>query len=241
MCAISYIRIPQHPCVPRSTKNHERATMRAKHIHAERMENLLDALEFTSKFAAAVQLATLCLVIFFGEPGLVNASTGRLMYISDNLHTKPGLGTLFFMSFIPSWMVLACSVSFLAAWTQALLIFFMSMSVSAGFAITFYTMYNHSTLHYIAVGFFVASIALTHLLTTLTANHFKFMQRYVWVLVLTACCGVAFIAITLSIRTAFWHDLGAILEYTAMLGFIWINSMSTDRVREHLEMHVVVS
>jgi hypothetical protein len=70
-----------------------------------------------------------------------------------------------------------------------------------------------------------------------TAGHFIFLQSYFIILTGSALCGVLFISLAFTAQEhTMQRNAAVIFEYLAVTGFIVLNSLAADRVREHITM-----
>jgi hypothetical protein len=92
-------------------------------------------------------------------------------------------------------------------------------------------------MHYIYVNVFVATIACIHITVAYTARHFKFIQCYSIIVVGTAICGAMFMFLALAEHgMGLRRDMAVIMEYISIIGFIVLNSLSVDRIEEHISV-----
>lgn len=199
-------------------------------------DDMLVCMQDVAHAAAALQLLFLALVLFAGAPGLYTEKMG-LMYISDNFCTKTVLGTFFMLCTIPTWVLLACSVAMEKdPWKRGLILWVISIPLPMGLGIVFFTLCRNPVLHYIYVNLFVTSVGFVHLAVAYTALHLEFLQTYFLLLSCTAACAACFVVLAFFEQTpSTERDAAVILEYLAVVGFIILNGLSTDRIREHLK------
>ena len=189
-------------------------------------------ISFTS---AAVQLILLAIVMFTGEPGVFQEGYG-FMYISDNFCSKQWIAILFMVATLPTWTVLACSIALETdPYRRNTILGVISLPLPLGLGIVFYSICDTPSLHYVYVNAFVLSLAGVHVVVAATARHFVFIQPYSILLVATALCGMIFMVLAMSTDDpGVQRNSAVIFEYLAMTGFIVLNSLVTDRVREHV-------
>ena len=199
------------------------------------IEEMLKTMQRVSRYTAVIQMLLLLAITFTGTPGLYMSSMG-LMYVSDNFCTKPALGTLFIIMTLPIWIVLTCSIALEpSAWKRGFLVFIMSLPTSTGLGIVFFSLCETHYLHYAYVNVFVLSVGGIHLALTLTSEHIKFLQSYYILLFGSTLFSLVFV-----ILAAFETGPGVVrntavsMEYLAVIGFILLNSLSADRIREHI-------
>lgn len=187
-----------------------------------------------SQIAACCQLVLLLLVMFVGEPGVYLSGYG-FMYISDNFCNKKVLAALFMISTLPSWIILACSVSLEKdVVRRKCLLFLISIPFPIGIGIVFFSLCTAPSLHYVFVNLFVGAVATVHIAVARTAGHVDFLQTYSALLVITSVSGMVFLVLALIEKgPGPARNIAVISEYIGVFGFILSNGLSTDRVREH--------
>jgi hypothetical protein len=199
------------------------------------IEAMLDTMQRVSRYTALIQMMLLLAITFTGTPGLYMTEMG-MMYVSDNFCTKPALGTLFIIMTLPIWVVLTCSLALEpSAWKRRCLLFIMSLPTSTGLGIVFFSLCETHYLHYAYVNTFVLSVGGIHLALTLTTEHIKFLQSYYILLIGSSSFSLVFV-IFAGIETGpgVARNMAVIMEYLSVVGFILLNSLSADRIREHI-------
>jgi hypothetical protein len=210
-----------------------------RHVeHAEMLMFLRDV----SIASAFIQSVFLTLVMLAGKPGLYTDQHG-MMYVSDNFCTKSILAGCFMISTFPTWALLACSVAlekkvyYGVLCKRRLILFLISTPLPLGLGIVFFSLCSNPFLHYMYVNIFVLSVAGVHLAVAGTAGHFVFLQSYFILLVATAVCGVCFVTLAVfETSPGVQRNCAVIFEYFAIVGFVILNSLSSDRIREHIDM-----
>ena len=202
--------------------------------HIEKVD-LLCLMQDISQVAACCQIILLMLVMFTGNPGVYMQGVG-FMYISDNFCSKKFLAAMFMISTFPSWVVLACSVALEKdVVRRKLLILLISTPLPIGIGIVFFSLCTTPGLHYVFVNVFVVAVATIHMAVAHTAKHVEFLQTYCALVVTTSVSGLCFLILALVEKgPSTSRDVAVICEYIAVCGFIIANSLSTDRVREHV-------
>ena len=186
--------------------------------------------------SAVLQMLLFLLIMFTGTPGIYTKRRG-LMYISNNLcHTRV-LSTCFMLSTIPTWVILACSVSKeIIVYRRRCTLILISIPFPLGIGIVMFDWCSNPVIHYVYVTGFVIAIALVHIVVAKTARHVNFLQSYAFLLVGTAVCGISFLAVSMSeTMPGIQRNVGVISEYLTTIGFILLNSLSTDRINEHIQ------
>jgi succinate dehydrogenase hydrophobic anchor subunit len=193
-------------------------------------------LQNISQIAAVAQLIFLLMIMLVGPPGIYREDFG-FMYISDNFCTKQVLAAFFILSTLPSWVILACSVSMEKdPVRRTKLLCLISTPFPIGIGIVFFSLCTSPSLHYIYVNLFVGSIAMVHIAVARTAGHVEFIQTYSALLLVTSISGVIFLVLALVEKgPGIIRNIAVITEYIAVIGFILSNGLSIDRVREHVE------
>ena len=199
------------------------------------LEDVLNKMQRISRYSAATQMLLLLAITFSGLPGIYAPLWG-LMYLSDNFCTKPALGTLFIIATMPTWVLLTCSLALETAdWKRRFLVFIMALPMSTGLGIVFFSLCETHALHYVYVNTFVGSVGCIHLALTLTSKHTEFLQAYYILLGGTTVCSLSFVLLA-AIATApgVARNVAVSMEYSAVIGFIMLNSLSADRIKEHI-------
>ena len=209
------------------------------HIHADSpfgLESVLGTLRSISRYSAAIQLFLLLLIMFSGLPWIYETERG-LLYVSDHFCTKPALGTLFIMSTLPTWVILTCSLALEPVkWKRTGLIFIMAFPMSAGLGVILFSLCETHFLHYLFVNLFVASVGCIHLAITLTARHVEFLNTYYLLLGGTTVCSLSFVILAgVANVPGTTRNAAVISEYLAVTGFVILNSLAADRLREHVQ------
>jgi hypothetical protein len=187
--------------------------------------------------SAMLQMLLLVLVLLTGTPGIYTTDKG-FMYVSDNFCTKPILAAFFMFATFPTWVILACSVSLEPdVWRRRCILTLISLPMPIGIGIVFFSLCSTPVMHYFYVNAFVVAIASVHITVASTAGHFIFIQSYFLLLVCTALCGVSFLTLAMfSTGPGTQRNAAVISEYLAVIGFIILNSLSSDRIYEHIKM-----
>ena len=204
-----------------------------------RMTNLqmLDFMRDISLMSAVCQIILLVLVMFTGDPGIFQKEKG-FMYISDNFCSKQHLAALFMIATIPTWALLACSVALEVDETRRKKVLaLISLPLPLGLGIVFFSICTTPNLHYVYVNAFVASVGGVHYIVASTARHIVFLQTYFGLLIGTALCGLIFITLAFSqYKPGLQRNTAVIAEYLAITGFIVLNSITADRIQEHVDI-----
>jgi hypothetical protein len=190
-----------------------------------------------SWYTAVTQLVLLCAIMFIGPPGIYVSSDG-LEYVSSNFCTKPALAALFIVSTLPTWVILTCSVALEPnKHKQRALLFLMALPMSTGLGIVFFSLCERRWEHYVYVNTFVISVGCVHLAIALTADHVEFYQAYYMLLSATTVCSIFFILFaSISTGPGYVRDFAVTMEYIAVTGFVLLNGLSADRLREHIRI-----
>jgi hypothetical protein len=206
---------------------------RPRRPHAEVLLALRDVAWSTS----ATQFLLLLWIMSVGTPGIYTTRHG-FMYISDNFCTKKILSIAFMLSTLPTWALMACSISLEPSqFRRTTLLILMSIPLPTGIGIVLYSLCEIPGLHYTYVFFFVGTITCIHVTVGYTASHFKFIQYYSAIVFGTAICGMLFMALALiEDGKGFGRDFAVVMEYVSVTGFIILNALSVDRIREHLKL-----
>jgi hypothetical protein len=191
-----------------------------------------------SQISALVQMLLLLLTMFTGIPGVYTQDKG-FMFISDNFCTKQLLAGLFMVTTLPSWILLACSISLDEnVVKRKMLIGLLATPFPIGIGIVFFSLCTTPVMHYVYVNLFVLTVASIHLTIALTAKHFIFLQVYSILLIGTSISGVCFMTFALITpvgRPSVERNVAVIAEYIAVSGFIVCNSLCIDRIKEHID------
>jgi hypothetical protein len=200
----------------------------------ERSE-LLMSLRDIAWGTSIIQFILLIAIMTIGSPGTYTYANG-FMYISDNFCTKKLLSILFMLSTLPTWALLACSISLeTSKFARTSLLLLMSIPLPAGIGIVLFSLCETPSLHYVYVNLFVGTIAFIHITVAYTASHFKFIQYYSVVVFGTTICGIIFLCLAIvTTGTGMRRDVAVIMEYLAVIGFIILNALSVDRIEEHI-------
>jgi hypothetical protein len=200
-------------------------------------KDMISLMRDISHITASIQMLLLLLTMFVGYPGVYLEGQG-FMYISDNFCTKKLLAGLFVFATLPSWVLLACSVSMEKdIGRRKLLLLLISTPFPIGIGIVFFSLCTTPGLHYVYVNLFVATVATVHFAVAHTAGHFNFLQIYFVVLMCTTIAGGLFVLFALIERgPGVYRNAAVISEYVAVGGFIFCNSLCNDRIREHIQM-----
>jgi len=199
------------------------------------LEDVLNKMQRISRYSAATQMLLLLTITFSGLPGIYAPVKG-LMYISNNFCTKPALGTLFIISTLPTWVLLTCSLALEPSnFKRRCLIFIMSLPMSTGLGIVFFSLCETHALHYVYVNTFVGSVGCIHLALTLTTRHKEFLQAYYILLGGTTVCSLSFVLLAgIATTPGVTRNAAVSMEYLAVIGFVLLNSLSADRIKEHV-------
>jgi hypothetical protein len=111
----------------------------------------------------------------------------------------------------------------------------MSLPMSTGLGVVFFSLCETHYLHYLYVNTFVASVGCIHLILTITAPHIKFLQAYYILLATTSICSLCFVlfAAMANIPGPI-RNVAVTMEYMAVVGFVILNYLAVDRIREHI-------
>ena len=201
----------------------------------ERTE-LMKMIREVSIASAVLQLLLFVLVMTTGPFGFYTRHNG-LMYISNNLCNSRFLSVCFMLCTLPTWFILACSVSKVVRWKRTCILLFISIPFPMGIGVVLFDWCSNPSIHYAYVIVFVISVASVHLVVAGSANHFVFLQRYVAILVGTAIFGILFISLAMSeMGPGIHRNIAVISEYFMALGFILLNGLSVDRIYEHIQL-----
>jgi len=202
------------------------------HMPHHEMFNMMRAVAIASSL---VQVALLIIVMFTGYPGIYLEDEG-FMYISDNFCYRQWAAILFMIATLPTWVILSCSVALEQDPVKRFsVLFIISLPLPLGVGLAFFSVCDIPGLHYVYVNAFVLSIACVHLVVTSTARHFRFLQSYVLLVVVSSVSGISFMVLAISTdQPGIQKNTAAILEYISMASFIILNCLATDRVREHV-------
>jgi hypothetical protein len=210
-----------------------RCTTRGR-VHYDDMLRLLADVSYLS---AILQLSTLVLIMASGHPGIYVRGVG-FMYVSNNFCHQQFLAALFILFTVPSWALLACSICRVESlWSLWLL----ALPLPMGLGVVLFPICSTVWMHYFFVNGFVFAVGSVHLVVAYTGNNVAFIRMYPAIVIGTAVCGAIFMVFAL--LDALLHeghgilrDIATILEYAAVLGFVFINSVSCDRIREHIKI-----
>jgi len=199
------------------------------------LEDVLNKMQRIAWYSAATQMLLLLTITFSGLPGIYAPVKG-LMYISNNFCTKPALGTLFIIATLPTWVLLTCSLALEPSkFKRRCLIFIMSLPMSTGLGIVFFSLCETHALHYVYVNTFVGSVGCIHLALTLTTRHTEFLQAYYILLGGTTVCSLSFVLLAgIATTPGVTRNAAVSMEYMAVIGFVLLNSLSADRIKEHV-------
>ena len=199
------------------------------------LEDVLNKMQRIAWYSAATQMLLLLTITFSGLPGIYAPVKG-LMYISNNFCTKPALGTLFIISTLPTWVLLTCSLALEPSnFKRRCLIFIMSLPMSTGLGIVFFSLCETHAMHYVYVNTFVGSVGCIHLALTLTTRHTEFLQAYYILLGGTTVCSLSFVLLAgIATTPGVTRNAAVSMEYLAVIGFVLLNSLSADRIEEHV-------
>jgi hypothetical protein len=186
---------------------------------------------------SVLQFVLLLAIMIVGNPGIYTQRHG-FMYVSDNFCTKKIISVAFMLSTLPTWALLACSISLEASpWKRIFLLLLMSIPLPTGIGIVIFSLCETPSLHYAYVNLFVGTIACIHVTVGYTARHFKFIQCYSAILFGTAVCGTLFLIFAVGeVGKGIRRDSAVILEYVSITGFIILNALTVDRIGEHLNV-----
>ena len=198
---------------------------------------VLLTLQDVARWTSATQLFLLVLIMTIGTPGMYTTRHG-FMYVSDNFCTKKVLSTAFILSTLPTWALLACSISLeQVKWKRTVMLILMAIPLPTGIGIVMFSVCEIPGIHYAYVNLFVGTIACIHITVGYTAKHFKFIQCYSILVFGSAICGLLFILLAMDENgKGTRRDTAVIMEYIAVTGFIVLNALSVDRIREHLNV-----
>jgi hypothetical protein len=187
--------------------------------------------------SAVLQMLLLVLLMLTGTPGIYTADQG-LMYVSDTLCNARVFAAFFMLATFPTWIVLACSISLEPnVWRRRCILIIISLPMPMGIGIVLFDWCSTPVIHYIYVSAFVVAISGIHIIVASTARHFRFLQSYFVLLVGTAMCGISFLTLSMfETGPGTQRNAAVILEYLAAIGFIALNSLSADRVYEHINL-----
>ena len=158
----------------------------------------------------------------------------HLSKMPTDLITTPT--SLFMISTLPTWILLTCSIALQSQSRRAKILGVISLPLPIGLGIVFFSICDIPNMHYVFVNIFVLSVGVVHVIVATTAGHINFLQSYFVLLVGTAIFGLCFLVLAFTSHgPSMQRDIAVILEYLAVTGFIVLNSLVTDRVREHLE------
>ncbi len=198
---------------------------------------ILRVLRHVALSTSVLQFVLLLAIMIVGDPGIYTKRHG-FMYVSDNFCTKKIISVAFMLSTLPTWALLACSISLEASpWKRIFLLLLMSIPLPTGIGIVIFSLCETPSLHYAYVNLFVGTIACIHVTVGYTARHFKFIQCYSAILFGTAVCGTLFLIFAVGeVGKGIRRDSAVILEYVSITGFIILNALTVDRIGEHLNV-----
>ena len=208
-----------------------------KRIQNMNKSQIFDFMRDVALVSAICQFVLLLLVMFTGDPGIFQKERG-FMYISDNFCSKQTMAALFMIATIPTWILLSCSVALeVDARRRNKVLAIISLPLPLGFGIVFFSICTTPNLHYVYVNAFVASVGGVHYVVACTAGHVTFLQNYFGLLIGTALCGLIFMTLAFSQNEpGIQRNTAVISEYLAITGFIVLNSITADRIREHVDI-----
>jgi hypothetical protein len=213
---------------------------------------MLRLLADVAHISALLQLSVLVLIMATGHPGIYVRGIG-FMYVSNNFCHQQFLASLFIVSTLPSWALLACSVcrvglprdgqpQELGILTKGNIrrwftLWLLALPLPMGLGVVLFPICSTVTMHYIYVNGFVFAVGSVHLVVAYTGENIAFIRLYPVIVIGTALCGACFMVFALlEKKPSTLRDIASMLEYTAMLGFVLINSLSCDRIREHIKV-----
>jgi hypothetical protein len=107
--------------------------------------------------------------------------------------------------------------------------------MSTGLGICFFSLCETHALHYVYVNTFVGSVGCIHLALTLTTRHKEFLQAYYILLGGTTVCSLSFVLLAgIATTPGVTRNAAVSMEYLAVIGFVLLNSLSADRIKEHV-------
>ena len=214
--------------------------------------DMLRLLADVAYISALLQLTALVLVMATGNPGIYVRGQG-FMYVSNNFCHQQFLAALFILFTVPSWALLACSVcrvgqpkggqpqelgilsrGNLRRWFT---LWLLALPLPMGLGVVLFPICSTVTMHYVYVNGFVFAVGSVHLVVAYTGDNVAFIRMYPAIVIGTALCGACFMVFALLERgPGTLRNVATIAEYAAMLGFVLINSLSCDRIREHIKV-----
>jgi len=196
-------------------------------------QDMLRLLTDVAVVSALVQMVVLVAIMVTGNPGIYVPEMG-FMYVSNNFCRQQLLASAFFLATIPSWVLLACSVCNVGRWRWVSLAL-LALPLPMGLGVVWFPICTNATMHYVYVNAFVFAVGCVHLAVANTGKHTEFMRTYAVLVIGTAVCGSVFMIFALLERgPGVVRNVATISEYLAISGFIFINSLSCDRIREHI-------
>ena len=198
-------------------------------------QKLIRFLTFIAYGSGFVQLGLFLIIMAVGKPGIYSETFG-FMYLSDNFCEKKVLGLLFIFCTLPSWTLMAFSISMEErAIRRKILLFIISTPIPTGLAVVLFTICSTPGLHYTFVNVFVFSIGCSHFAVYYTSKSFVYLQMYSALIALTALSGVTFLLFALfSDSKGMSRDISVVAEYISILGFVVLNCFAADRIHEHI-------
>jgi hypothetical protein len=199
--------------------------------------DMLRLLDDIARAAAALQLTSLLIIMLSGTPGVYVHNEG-FMYVSNNFCHQQFLAALFVLATVPTWALLACSVCRVESLgRRTLTLWLLSLPLPMGLGIVLFPICSSVGMHYVYVNGFVFTVGVVHLVVAYSSDDVAFIRTYPAVVVGTALCGAIFMTFALMERgPGTLRNIATIAEYTAVLGFVYINSLSCDRIREHVRV-----
>jgi hypothetical protein len=187
--------------------------------------------------SAVLQLIFFVLLMLTGTPGIYSQTKG-LMYISNSLCHAQVFALFFMLSTIPTWLIMACSVSMeTRPWRRRCTLWLIAIPFPAGIGILLFNWCVSPVIHYVYVIVFVVAVSSVHISVAGLARHFIFLQRYFFLMIWTAVFGISFLALAMSETSPGIHrNIAVIAEYCTTFGFILLNSLAADRIHEHVRM-----
>jgi hypothetical protein len=187
--------------------------------------------------SAVLQFIFFVLLMLTGTPGIYSQTKG-LMYISNSLCHAQAFAVFFMLSTIPTWFIMACSVSMeTCLWRRRCTLWLIAIPFPAGIGILLFNWCVSPVIHYVYVIVFVVAVSSVHISVAGLARHFTFLQKYFFLLIWTAVFGIVFLALAMSETSPGTHrNIAVIAEYCTTFGFILLNSLAADRIHEHVRM-----
>ena len=215
-------------------------------------DDMLRFLADVAHLSALLQLSVLVLIMASGHPGIYVRGIG-FMYVSNNFCHQQFLASLFIVSTLPSWALLACSVCRvgmpqrgqpqtpgtlgsrnLRRWFT---LWLLALPLPMGLGVVLFPICSTRIMHYVYVNGFVFAVGSVHLVVAYTGDNVAFIRMYPALVIGTALCGACFMILALfEQQRGLGRDLASMFEYAAVLGFVFINYLSCDRIREHIKV-----